>query len=238
MTDHRVLVIDDEPTIGTVLETALVARGYDVEIAATGRAGLDVGSAIEPDLFIVDLGLPDLDGVEVTRQLRRWTTKPIIVLTVDDDIERKVEALDAGANDYVTKPFALPELLARIRVALRHAQEAVEGDPDGFVTVGRLQISPDAHVATVGDEVLDLTPKEFALITVLARNAGKVIPYRTLLVAVWGDAARHRMESLRGRVNQLRRKLERVRAAGVAVVTEPGVGYRLIADPTPDTGPE
>jgi two-component system KDP operon response regulator KdpE len=226
-TEATVLVIDDEAAIERVLDAALRARGYDVHAAGTGGQGLELATALRPDVLIVDLGLPDIDGVEVCRRLRTWTANPIIVLTVDDGENRKVEALDAGADDYITKPFSVPELLARVRVAIRHRQAIGQVvDPDR-IEVGALHIDVAAHEARVGEHVIRLTPQEFALCTLLARNAGKVLTHRTLLVGVWGRPAPERIGQLRIHVNQLRKKLGEPVAAGVQIVTEPGVGYRL-----------
>ncbi len=202
------LVIDDEPAIERVLETALSARGYDVHTAATGAKGLELATALEPDVMIVDLGLPDLDGIEVCRRLRTWTANPIIVLTVDDGENRKVEALDVGADDYVTKPFSVPELLARVRVALRHQHALGQVVDPGSIVVGPL---PDrrrrARSRLAATTPLRLTPQEFALLTLLARNSGRVLTHRTLIVGVWGRPAPDRIGQLRIHVNQLRRKL-------------------------------
>ena len=227
--DCTVLVIDDEPAIERVLDAALRARDYDVHVAATGRGGLELATALDPDVFIVDLGLPDLDGIDVCRKLRQWTANPIIVLTVDDGENRKVEALDAGADDYVTKPFSTPELLARVRVAIRHRRALVHVVDAEVIEVGDLCIDLGAHGVTLADEPIKCTPQEFALLTLLARNAGKVLTHRTLLVGVWGRPAGDRIGQLRIHVNQLRKKLgddDR----GVRIVTEPGVGYRLLAN--------
>jgi len=226
-----VLVIDDEPAIERVLETALSARGYDVHTAATGAKGLELATALEPDVMIVDLGLPDLDGIEVCRRLRTWTANPIIVLTVDDGENRKVEALDVGADDYVTKPFSVPELLARVRVALRHQHTLGQVVDPGAIVVGPLRIDVAAHEAALRDAPLRLTPQEFALLTLLARNSGRVLTHRTLIVGVWGRPAPDRIGQLRIHVNQLRRKLATDVDPSVQIVTEPGVGYRLVGTP-------
>jgi two-component system, OmpR family, KDP operon response regulator KdpE len=206
----------------------LRARGYDVHTATTGRSGLELATAVEPDVMIVDLGLPDLDGIEVCRRLRVWTANPIIVLTVDDGENRKVEALDVGADDYVTKPFSVPELLARVRVALRHQQALGQVVDRESISVGALHLDLAGHGATVRDEPLRLTPQEFALLTVLARNPGRVLTHRTLIVGVWGRTAPDRIGQLRIHVNQLRRKLGAGADPAVQILTEPGVGYRLV----------
>jgi two-component system KDP operon response regulator KdpE len=224
-----VLVVDDEPAISQVLEAALRAREYAVHLAPNATIGLQLVGALEPDIVILDLGLPDLDGVEVCRRLRRWTTVPIIVLTVDGAESRKVEALDAGADDYVAKPFSMPELLARVRVAVRHRRALGAAVDESLIEVGSLSIDVAAHEASVAGEPLALTRKEFALLAMLARNAGRVILHRVLLSGVWGaDGAR--VELLRTHVNQLRRKLRDAGLTGVQIVNEPGVGYRLVVE--------
>jgi two-component system KDP operon response regulator KdpE len=221
-----VLVIDDEPAIGQVLDAALRVRGYRVRIATTGSVGLQLASAVEPDVVILDLGLPDLDGVDICRRLRRSTSIPVIVLTVDGAEDRKVEALDAGADDYVAKPFSMPELLARVRVAVRHRRMLGPVSDGDIVRAGPLRIDAGAYEAVLGDEPLQLTRKEFALLTMLARSPGRVILHRVLLAGVWGDEPT-RVELLRTHVNQLRRKLGDEPGSPVHIVNEPGVGYRL-----------
>ena len=224
-----VLVIDDEPAIGQVLDAALRTRGYTVHVAATADVGLQLASAIEPDVLIVDLGLPDLDGVEVCRRLRRWTSVPILVLTVDGAEDRKVEALDAGADDYISKPFSMPELLARVRVATRHRRALGQVVESSLLELGPLRIDTAAHEATVDAVPLVLTRKEFALLAMLARNEGRVILHRVLLSGVWGGE-RARVELLRSHVNQLRRKLSDAGLTKIEIVNEPGVGYRVVVD--------
>jgi two-component system KDP operon response regulator KdpE len=221
-----VLVIDDEPAIGQVLDAALRTRGYIVHVATTASTGLQLASALEPDVIIVDLGLPDLDGVEVCRRLRRWTTIPILVLTVDGAEDRKVEALDAGADDYVSKPFSMPELLARVRVATRHRRALGHATESDVMVLGALRVDSGSHEAFVGAMPLVLTRKEFALLAMLVRNEGRVILHRVLLSGVWGSE-KTRVELLRSHVNQLRHKLGEAGLTGVAIVNEPGVGYRI-----------
>jgi two-component system, OmpR family, KDP operon response regulator KdpE len=222
-----VLVIDDEPEIGQVLDAALRTCGYVVHVATTASVGLQLASAIEPDVIIVDLGLPDLDGVEVCRRLRRWTSIPILVLTVDGFQDRTVEALDAGADDCVSKPFAMPELLARVRVAIRHRRALAHVAEANLLEVGPLRIDVAAHEASVDGTPLALTRKEFALLAMLARNEGRVILHRVLLSGVWGSE-QARVELLRSHVNQLRRKLGEAGLATAQIVNEPGVGYRIV----------
>ena len=227
LTEAVVLVIDDEPTLAHVLQASLVARGYEVHVAATGKRGLELASLIEPDLVILDLGLPDIDGIDVCRQLRRWSTSPIVVLTVDNAEQQKIQALDDGADDYVTKPFSMPELHARIRVALRHRRMLDDLEPEEVIVVGDVAIDTAGHRVTVGGDPTRFTAKEFALLSLLARNAGRVLTHGTLLARVWPNDKTNRVESLRVHVNQLRRKL----GSGTrrpTVETEPGVGYRLV----------
>jgi two-component system KDP operon response regulator KdpE len=226
-TRSRVLVIDDEPAIGQVLNAALSARGFDVRVAVDGAEGLEAASLLEPDVMIVDLGLPDIDGVDVCRHLRRWTSNPIIVLTVDDEDMRKVEALDTGADDYVTKPFSTPELLARVRVAMRHRDALAQVVDPVFVRVGNLVLDTATHEVRLGGTPLELTRKEFALLAILGRNAGRVLTHQVLLDSVWG-AADDRTGRLRSHITQLRAKLGGG-GTSVRIVTEPGVGYRLVA---------
>lgn len=225
--DAVVLVIDDEPVIGQVLDAALRTRGYFVHIATTGSIGIQLAGAVEPDVIIVDLGLPDLDGIEVCRRLRRCTSVPIVVLTVDGAEDRKVEALDAGADDYVSKPFSMPELLARVRVATRHRRALAHASDSGVIIVGPLHIDIGAHEATLDDIEMSLTRKEFALLAMLARNEGRVILHRVLIAGVW-DSEIGRVELLRTHVNQLRRKLGEAPSSAVRIVNDPGVGYRLV----------
>lgn len=218
-----VLVIDDEPAIGQVIETSLRLRNYVVHVASNGAAGLQLASAVEPDVMIVDLGLPDLDGVEVCRRLRRWTLNPILVLTVDDGENRKVEALDSGADDYVTKPFSMPELLARVRVASRHRWALARTREQQHISVGPLSIDVAARRVLLDGVEVDLRPKEYALLVMLASNADRVVLHRVLIGGTWGDGRDH-AQHLRLHVHQLRQKLE---GSAVRIHTDSGVGYRL-----------
>ena len=223
-----VLVVDDEPAIVRALRAALEARRYVVAVAATGQEAIEVAASRPLDAIILDLGLPDLDGVEVATRIRQWSEVPIIVLTVEGAEDRKVQALDEGADDYVTKPFSMPELLARVRVALRNRRRVDSDDPGAVLEVGDLRVDLAARQAWVDTEPIDLTPKEFALLAVLARHPGRVLTHRTLLQEVWGPAYGTETQYLRVYASQLRKKLkddpERPR-----LVTEPGVGYRLVA---------
>jgi two-component system KDP operon response regulator KdpE len=227
--DAVVLVVDNDPAIGKVLDAALAASGYTVHVATTAEVGLQLASAIEPDVLIVDLGLPDLDGVEVCRQLRRWTSVPVLVVTADAAVDRKVEALDSGADDFVSKPFSMPELLARVRVAVRHRRALAHVAGSSLRELGALRIDTAAHEATVDGVPVVLTRKEFALLAMLARNEGRVILHRVLLAGVWGGD-RARVELLRSHVNQLRRKLREAGLTTTQIVNEPGVGYRMVVD--------
>ncbi len=231
-----VLVVDDEPGIVRALTAALSARGLGVVSARTGGEALDLAAERRPAVVVLDLGLPDIDGVELCRRLRRWSDVPVIVLTADGADERKVEALDEGADDYVTKPFSTPELLARVRVALRHRRRAAEDD-SAVLSVGDLTIDLAAHRASVGGRALDLTPKEFGLLAALARQPGRVFTHRALLRQVWGPAYGRETQYLRVYASQLRKKLEDD-PARPRLVTEPGVGYRLVdTSPPPASDP-
>jgi two-component system KDP operon response regulator KdpE len=220
-----VLVVDDDPAILEALGVALRARGLRVIEAATGARALHEAATADVAVVILDLGLPDLDGIEVCRRLRESTDAPVIVLTAEGAEDRKVQALDEGANDYVTKPFSTPELLARIRVALRHRPGAAAGA--ALVRVGDILIDVAAHTAAVAGRPLELTPKEFEFLLALARQPGRVLTHRALLRHVWGPAYSRETQYLRNYASQLRRKLgedpDRPR-----LLTEPGVGYRLV----------
>ena len=233
MTDGElVLVVDDEPAIVRALTAALQARGHRVAVATTGAEALVEVATRSPEVIILDLGLPDIDGVEVCRQLRRWCDTPIIVLTAEGAESRKVEALDEGADDYVTKPFSTPELLARIRVALRHRAPGGPPESSGVLGVGDVEVDVAHHRVTVGGTEVDLTPKEFAFLATLARHPGRVITHRMLLREVWGPDYGDEIQYLRVYANHLRRKIDDD-PSRPRLVTEPGVGYRLV-DPTAD----
>jgi two-component system KDP operon response regulator KdpE len=225
-----VLVVDDEVGIVRALTAALRARGHDVVAAETGTDALSAATARTPAVVILDLGLPDIDGIEVCRRLRQWSDVPIIVLTAEGAEARKVEALDEGADDYVTKPFSTPELLARVRVALRHRRPERAAEATATFTVGELQVDLARHEATIRDRKLDLTPKEFAFLATLARHPGRVITHRALLQQVWGPEYGRETQYLRVYASQLRKKL-RDDPERPYLVTEPGVGYRLV-DPS------
>jgi two-component system KDP operon response regulator KdpE len=223
-----VLVVEDERNMARVMSAGLQARGYRVSVARTGQDGLDLSASEDPAVVILDLGLPDIDGIEVCRRMRQWSRAPIIVVTADGAVDRKILALDEGADDYVTKPFAMPELLARLRVALRHRRAIGPVFDEGLLEVGDLTIDTADHQVTVGGEPVELTPKEFEFLALLARHQGKVLTHRAILQHVWGAEAAGRTEYLRTYANQLRNKLADD-PARPRLVTEPGVGYRLVA---------
>jgi two-component system KDP operon response regulator KdpE len=224
----RVLIVDDEPSILATMVPLLRSRGYDVATAMSGRACLESVERIDPDLIILDLGLPDMDGAEVCRVLKDGRSTPVIVLSARGAEPVKVDALDAGADDYVTKPFGTEELLARIRVALRR----IDSPPAGAGPIVRrdLVIDRDRHSVSRGDEKIRLTPKEFELLMLLAQHPGRVLTHRTILKAIWGPHAVDQPEHLRVLLGSLRRKLEPDPSRPRYIVTEPWVGYRF-ADP-------
>lgn len=224
------LVVDDEPGIVRALSAALWARGHRVAVANTGAEALEEAATRSPAVIILDLGLPDIDGIEVCRELRRWTDTPIIVLTAEGSESRKVEALDEGADDYVTKPFSTPELLARVRVALRHRRPSDPGADPGMLKVGDIEVDIPRHRVKVRGADVDLTPKEFAFLAALARHPGRVLTHRMLLNEVWGPEYGKETQYLRVYASQLRKRLEDD-PSRPHLITEPGVGYRLV-DPT------
>ena len=219
------LVIDDEPQIRRLLRVTLEANGYQVVDAATGQDGLVQAAQCRPKVIVLDLGLPDLDGVSVLKRLREWSRVPVIILSVQDRDAEKAAALDAGADDYVTKPFGSAELLARLRVALRHSDEHAE--PPVFRT-GELVVDlADRRVTVAGKEV-SFTATEYNLLRLLVRHAGKVLTHRFLLREVWGPNAENQSHYLRVYVARLREKLEKDPAKPELLITEPGIGYRLM----------
>jgi two-component system, OmpR family, KDP operon response regulator KdpE len=230
MPDPIVVLIEDEPQIRRFLRATLHGQGYRLFEAATGADGIvEVGSR-QPDVVIIDLGLPDMDGVAVIRRLREWTAVPIIVLSARGQERDKVTALDAGADDYVSKPFSAGELLARIRVALRHTAGAShEGDEAAF-KVGDLQVDRLRRYVALGGAEVRLTPTEYKLLTTLIRHAGKVVTHQQLLREVWGPAHTDQAHYVRIYMAHLRHKLEAEPARPRYLLTEPGVGYRLAAD--------
>ncbi len=232
MTDEAgalVLLIEDEPQIRRFLRAALVAQGYRLVESTTGEDGLVQATTRQPDLVIVDLGLPDLDGVDVIKKLREWASMPIIVLSARGQERDKITALDAGADDYVSKPFGVGELLARMRVALRHVAREREPDEPIF-TAGDLKVDLARRKVFTGDKEVHLTPIEYKLLTTLVRYAGKVLTHRQLLKEVWGPPYADQAHYLRVYMAQLRRKLEEDSARPRYFLTEPGVGYRLASE--------
>ncbi len=229
MTGRRVLVVDDEPQIQRFLKPSLAAAGYDVVTAATGAEALQVAATAAPDVIVLDLGLPDMDGKEVIRQLRAWSQVPIIVLSARDRETEKIAALDLGADDYVNKPFGIGELTARLRTALRRAAASSSMETT-VLSAGPLTVDLAAHSVMQAGHALKLTRKEFDLLAILVRNAGRVVTHRQILTAVWGPAHAEDLQYLRVFVAQLRGKL-RANADGLDLIqTEPGIGYRFNAD--------
>ena len=226
--DPLILIIDDEPQIQRALKTILKARHFQVEVAATGEQGLALAAARLPDLVILDLSLPDMDGLQVCAQLRAWSRVPVIVLSVRDSEREKVAALDRGADDYLTKPFGIEELLARIRVALRHAEQAAVRPAQSVIQAGPISIDLGRHIVTRGGEEVRLTATEFKLLAYLAANADRVLTHQAILTHVWDFADSDRVEYLRVYIGQLRRKLEINPDEPVYIRTESGVGYRLV----------
>jgi two-component system KDP operon response regulator KdpE len=223
----RILVVDDEPQILRALRINLKARDYDVDVAADGTSALQLAASHHPDLVVLDLGLPDLDGVEVIRGLRGWTSVPIIVLSGRAGSNDKVAALDAGADDYVTKPFGVDELLARVRAVTRRAAPSGESVP--AVQIGRHTVDVANHVVKMTDsgEEVRLTPTEWGLLEILVRNPGKLVSQRQLLQQVWGPQYQSETNYLRQYMAQVRRKLEDDPSHPRYLLTEPGMGYRF-----------
>jgi len=227
MNEHRrILVVDDEPQITRVLRTSLSSQGYDLRVANDGETALEIMKDWTPDLVITDLSMPNMDGLELSRRIRAKLTVPIIVLSVKGEERTKVQALDAGADDYVTKPFGMEELLARVRASLRR-RPAPGNDAPAVIDSGDFHIDSGAHRVTVRGREVHLTPKEFELLAYLARNPNKVVTHRTLLAAVWGGNSTEQVEYLRVFVGQLRRKLESGPNSRRYILTEPWVGYRF-----------
>ncbi len=226
----HILVIDDEPQILRALRTILQEKKFRVTVASRGEEGLALAAANPPDVVILDLGLPDISGIEVCSRLRAWTQVPIIILTVRDAEQDKVAALDQGADDYLTKPFGIAELLARIRVALRHSTLAQGSSKAATITAGPLVIDPAGHVVTRQGVEVKLTATEFKLLAYLAANPGRVLTHRSILAHVWGSAEADQVEYLRVYMRQLRKKLEDDPSQPAYLLTEPGVGYRFMID--------
>ena len=224
----RILVVDDEPQLTRVLLRGLTAKGYEVRIAGDGEFALQTFHDWPPSLVITDLAMPNMDGLELCRTLRQVSDVPIIVLSVRGEEKTKVKALDTGADDYVTKPFSMDELLARIRAALR--RQPTTDLSSRILTAGEFRIDLDAHTITQGGVDLRLTPKEFDLMVYLVRNAGKVLTHRALLAAVWGGDYTGQHEYLRVFIGQLRKKIEPNPSKPQYILTEPWIGYRFISE--------
>ncbi|HXY14367.1 MAG TPA: response regulator transcription factor [Terriglobales bacterium] len=225
MTEHRrILVVDDEPQITRVLRTSLSSHGYDIRVANDGETALEIMKDWTPDLVITDLAMPNMDGLQLCRKLRASAHIPIIVLSVRGEERTKVQALDVGADDYVTKPFGIEELLARVRANLRRIRA---DDEPSLIEVGDFRIDLAAHKVSLRNRDVRLTPKEFDLLVYLARHPGKVVTHRALLSAIWGGQSTEQVEYLRVFVGQLRKKLEPEASAPRYIVTEPWVGYRF-----------
>jgi two-component system KDP operon response regulator KdpE len=225
---QRILIVDDEPQITRVLRRGLMTHGYDVNVAADGDSALGMFNEWSPDLIVTDLSMPNMDGLELCRKLRAVSDRPIIVLSVRGEEPTKVEALDAGADDYVTKPFGMDELLARIRAALRRAPESqAVNEALTILEVGEFRIDLENRSVTVRDREVHLTPKEYDLLAYLLRHPGKVLTHRTLLAAVWGGESVEQTEYLRVFIGQLRKKIETDLATPRYILTEPWIGYRF-----------
>ncbi|MEQ8237232.1 MAG: response regulator [Syntrophomonadaceae bacterium] len=223
-TGAKILVIDDEPEIRRLLKIGLDAHGYDFAEADTGKEGIYQAVLVRPDVIILDMGLPDLDGFEVVSRIREWSQIPIIILSVKGQDKDKVKALDLGADDYLTKPFSVSELMARIRVALRH-QANLKEEP--VITVGDLYVDLSRREVKVSQNEVHLTPTEYELLKILAVHAGRVVTHRQLISAVWGNYDPEFSQYLRIYISQLRKKLEKDPNQPKYIRTEPGIGYRL-----------
>jgi two-component system, OmpR family, KDP operon response regulator KdpE len=227
----RILVVDDEPQLTRVLRTGLKSRGYDVRAAADGLSGFETFSDWHPDLVITDLAMPHVDGLELCRRLRAVSEVPIIVLSAKGEEKTKVEALDLGADDFVTKPFGIDELLARVRASLRRASTQSKDEPaPSILDSGDFQIDLESHKVTVRGSEVHLTPKEFDLLVYFVKHAGKVLTHRTLLAAIWGGDYVEQDQYLRVFVGNLRKKLEKEVSGQNYIVTEPWVGYRFMPE--------
>lgn len=224
----QILVIDDEQQILRALRTILGQQNYQVNVTGTGEEGLALATATQPDMIILDLGLPDITGVEVCKRLREWTDLPVIVLSAHDSEAEKVAALDAGADDYLTKPFGVDELLARVRVALRHHAKA-QGSKNSLINVGQLTIDLANHMITRAGELVKLTATEYKLLAYLASNSGRVLTHQSILSHVWGYSETGQMEYLRIYIRQIRKKIEEDPRNPQIIITEAGIGYRFMA---------
>jgi two-component system, OmpR family, KDP operon response regulator KdpE len=235
-TKNNILVVDDEPQITRVLKTTLSSQGYGVRTASDGDEAIQLMKEWSPDLLITDLRMPNLDGLELCRHVRTKSRIPIIVLSVKGEERTKVEALDAGADDYVTKPFSVNELLARVRAALRRSAAKDESEEQPIIEVGDFKIDLETRSVRVKDRSLHLTPKEFDLLAYLARHPGRVLTHRVLLSAIWGPNNVEQPEYLRVFVGHLRKKLEPEENGTRYIITEPWVGYRFEPGTEPNAG--
>ena len=224
----RILVIEDEQEIRRFLRASLTSHGYSLVEAEDGEGGIRQAASQQPELIILDLGLPDMDGLSVVQQIRSWSRVPIIILSARGQEQDKVEALDAGADDYLTKPFGIAELLARLRVALRHEARSAGGAGDPVFSVGDLRVDLANRRVSVAEREIHLTPNEYRLLTTLVKHAGKVLTHRQLLKEVWGPGNASETHYLRVYMAQLRQKLEADSTQPRYLITEPGVGYRLM----------
>jgi len=221
----RILIIDDEPQIRKLLSVSLRAHGFVIEEAATGQEGINRTAIFKPDLLIVDLGLPDMDGKAIIHEIRQWSHAPVIVLTARDQEQEKIEALDAGADDYVTKPFSMGELMARMRVCLRRM---AAGENEPVLICGDLKVDLVQRRVTVEGQEIKLTPTEYEIVKLLAQHAGRVLTHKQLLKAVWGTAYDVDTHYIRVYIGQIRRKIEKNPAQPKYIITESGIGYRLM----------
>jgi len=233
MTEEKelILLVEDELQMRRFLRIALESQGYRIVEATTAKEGMLQAASRNPDIVLLDLGLPDMDGLEVTSRLREWTQTPIIVISAREQEQDKVKALDAGADDYLTKPFNANELLARIRVAIRHSIRTRSGHTDPIFAFGSIRVDLSQRQVFLDDKEVHLTPLEYKLLMVLIRHAGRVVTHRQLLTDVWGQAHANEVQYLRVYMTQLRHKLENDPARPQFLMNEPGVGYRLKSDP-------
>ncbi|MCI0442772.1 response regulator transcription factor [bacterium] len=229
MNETRILVVDDEPQITRVLRRSLSSKGYEVQVAEDGEEALDVFRKWNPDIVITDLFMPRMGGLELTRRIRKTSQVPILILSVKGEERAKVEALDTGADDYLTKPFGMDELFARIRVALRRSSLPANNETS-TIELGDFTIDQNAHIVKIRGKEIHLTPKEYDLLLYFLQNPGRVLTHRTLLGAVWGGESVEQNEYLRVFIGQLRKKIEMDPAKPQYIVTEPWIGYRFIPE--------
>lgn len=223
----RILLIEDDPPIRRFLKASLTTQGYELIETETGKDGLSAAASNPPDVILLDLGLPDMDGLEIIRQIREWSTVPILILSARGQERDKIAGLDAGADDYLTKPFSVGELLARIRVLLRRHSAADRSDQTAVFTMGNIRVDFDARQVFRDEEEIHLTPIEYKLFSALIHHQGKVITHRQLMLEVWGPSYADQNHYLRIYILQLRRKIENDPNLPQYIITEPGVGYRL-----------